>query len=160
MHIYAELRPSMNSQLHNNVAFFFIAAAHTVGFSHCSRFANRIYNFTLQNPVDPTLNKTYATLLQSECPKDVDPRIAINMDPNTPQTFDNMYFKNLQQGMGLFTSDQVLFTDTRSKPLVNRWARNSSDFQKAFINAMTRLGRVGVKTAKNGNIRIDCASFN
>jgi peroxidase len=116
MHIYAELRPSMNSQLHNNVAFFFLAAAHTVGFSHCSRFANRIYNFTLQNPVDPTLNKTYATLLQSECPKDVDPRIAINMDPNTPQTFDNMYFKNLQQGMGLFTSDQVLFTDTRSKP--------------------------------------------
>ncbi|XP_059458802.1 peroxidase 73-like [Corylus avellana] len=137
-----------------------LSAAHTVGFSHCSRFADRIYNFSRQNPVDPTLNKAYATQLQSDCPTDVDPRIAINMDPNTPNTFDNMYFKNLQQGMGLFTSDQVLFTDTRSRPFVNRLARNATDFQKVFVNAMTRLGRVGVKTGKNGNIRIDCGSFN
>ncbi|KAG2719746.1 hypothetical protein I3843_02G001400 [Carya illinoinensis] len=137
-----------------------LSAAHTVGFSHCSRFANRIYNFSPQNPVDPTLNKTYAAQLQSDCPKDVDPRIAINMDPNTAQIFDNMYFKNLVQGMGLFTSDQVLFTDSRSRPFVNRWARNSTAFQQVFVNAITRLGRVGVKTGTNGNIRRDCTAFN
>ena len=136
------------------------AAAHTVGFSHCSKFSNRIYNFSGQNPVDPTLNKSYATQLQSDCPTDVDPRIAVNMDPNTPQIFDNMYFKNLQQGMGLFTSDEVLFTDARSKPTVNRWARNATDFQRVFVNAITRLGRVGVKTGNNGNIRRDCSAFN
>lgn len=136
------------------------AGAHTVGFSHCSKFANRIYNFSGQNPVDPSLSKDYATQLQSMCPKNVDPRIAINMDPNTPNTFDNTYFKNLQQGKGLFTSDQVLFTDTRSKSTVNSWSSSSSAFENAFVTAITKLGRVGVKTGKNGNIRTDCAAFN
>ncbi|KAF5463683.1 hypothetical protein F2P56_013830 [Juglans regia] len=137
-----------------------LSAAHTVGFSHCSRFANRIYNFSRQNPVDPLLEQNYATQLQSMCPKNVDPRIAINMDPNTPKKFDNVYFKNLQQGKGLFTSDQVLFTDTRSKPTVNSWASSSSAFETAFVTAITKLGRVGVKTGQNGNIRRNCAAFN
>lgn len=132
-----------------------LSAAHSVGFSHCNQFANRI-----QKPIDPTLNKTYATQLQSMCPKNVDPTIAINMDPITPRTFDNVYYQNLQQGMGLFTSDQVLFTDSRSKPTVNQWASNSAAFQQAFSTAMTKLGRVGVKTGSNGNIRRDCSSFN
>lgn len=137
-----------------------LSAAHTIGFSHCSRFANRISNFSRTNPIDPTLNKQYTIELQKNCPKNVDPRIAIEMDPTTPRTFDNAYFKNLQQGKGLFSSDQALFTDTRSKPTVNLWAGNSPAFQKAFITAMTKLGRVGIKTGRNGNIRRDCSIFN
>ncbi|KAI4387216.1 hypothetical protein MLD38_005063 [Melastoma candidum] len=137
-----------------------LSAAHTVGFSHCGKFANRIYNFSRFNPVDPTLNPLYATQLQGMCPRVVDPRIAINMDPNTPNTFDNMYYKNLQQGKGLFTSDQVLFTDPRSRPTVNAWASSSPVFQNAFITAITKLGRVGVKTGFSGNIRRDCGAFN
>lgn len=138
----------------------FSAAAHTVGFSHCSKFSNRLYNFSRQNPVDPTLNKAYATQLRQMCPRKVDPRIAINIDPTTPNTFDNVYFQNLQRGHGLFTSDQVLFTDPRSRPTVNAWASNSMAFQKAFVAAITRLGRVRVKTGRNGNIRRDCAILN
>ncbi|KAJ7944507.1 Peroxidase [Quillaja saponaria] len=125
-----------------------LSGAHTVGFSHCSKFASRIYNFSSQNPVDPTLDKSYASQLKSMCPKNVDPNIAINMDPTTPNTFDNAYYKNLEQGKGLFTSDEVLFTDTRSKPTVNTWANNPSAFQEAFVIAITKLGRVGVKTWK------------
>lgn len=143
--------------------FFFwsnFAAAHTVGFSHCSRFANRIYNFSPQNPIDPTLNKTYASQLQAMCPENVDPNIAVNMDPITPIIFDNQYYKNLQQGMGLFTSDQSLFTVSISRPTVDSWAQSSSAFKKAFVSAITKLGRVGVKTGSNGNIRLDCATFN
>lgn len=140
--------------------FFLVAAAHTLGFSHCSKFANRIYNFSRQNPVDPTLDKAYAAQLQQMCPKNVDPRIAINMDPTTPRTFDNVYFQNLRQGKGLFTSDQVLFTDPKSKSTVETWASSSTAFQNAFVQAMTKLGRVGVKTGRNGNIRRDCSVFN
>ncbi|KAL8240618.1 hypothetical protein R6Q59_013973 [Mikania micrantha] len=137
-----------------------LSGAHTLGFSHCNQFSNRIYNFSKQNQVDPTLNKTYAAQLQQQCPKNVDPRIAINMDPNTPRTFDNVYFKNLQQGKGLFTSDQVLFTDSRSKQTVNSWASSPQAFNNAFVAAMTKLGRVGVKKGQNGNIRRDCSAFN
>lgn len=132
------------------------AAAHTLGFSHCSKFSKRIYSFSSRNPVDPTLNRTYAAQLQAMCPRNVDPRIAIDMDPVTPRTFDNVYFKNLQQGLGLFSSDQVLHTDTRSRPTVNAWAQNSAAFERAFVTAMTKLGRVGVKTGSRGNIRTRC----
>ncbi|KAI5684465.1 hypothetical protein M9H77_05693 [Catharanthus roseus] len=144
----------------NQMDMIALSGAHTLGFSHCDKVSPRIYNFSRQNPIDPTLNPQYAQQLQGACPKNVDPRVAINMDPTTPRTFDNVYFQNLQQGKGLFTSDQVLFTDPRSKPTVNTWAMNSQAFQTAFINAMTKLGRVGVKTGRNGNIRRDCGSFN
>ncbi|CAI9111300.1 OLC1v1011490C1 [Oldenlandia corymbosa var. corymbosa] len=138
-----------------------LSACHTVGFSHCNQFQNRIFNFSRSNPIDPTLNRQYAGQLQSMCPRGVDPTIAINMDPTTPRTFDNVYFQNLQQGKGLFTSDQILFTDGRSKATVNTWASNSQAFNQAFITAMTKLGRVGVKTSPaNGNIRRDCGAFN
>ncbi|KAK1268092.1 Peroxidase 50 [Acorus gramineus] len=137
-----------------------LSAAHTLGFSHCSKFSNRIYNFSPSNPVDPTLNKTYAVQLQGMCPQNVDPRIAINMDPITPRQFDNEYYKNLQQGMGLFTSDQTLFVDRRSRPTVNTWAQNSVAFNQAFVTAMTKMGRIGVKTGSQGNIRVDCGAFN
>ncbi|XP_010550341.1 PREDICTED: peroxidase 35-like [Tarenaya hassleriana] len=137
-----------------------LSAAHTVGFAHCSKVFNRIYSFSKTSPVDPTLNKTYAKDLQMACPKKVDPRIAINMDPTTPRIFDNVYFKNLQQGKGLFTSDQVLFTDSRSKQTVNAWAKDPQAFNRAFATAMTKLGRFGVKNRFNGNIRRDCGRFN
>ncbi|KAK9749567.1 hypothetical protein RND81_02G135000 [Saponaria officinalis] len=137
-----------------------LSGAHTVGFSHCSRFSNRIYGFSANSSIDPTLNKQYAAQLQTACPQDVDPRIAIGMDPVTPNRFDNWYYADLKQGKGLFTSDQVLYTDTRTKPTVEKWATNIVDFYGAFSSAMLKLGRVGVKNANNGNIRIRCDAFN
>lgn len=131
-----------------------------MGFSHCSRFTKRIYGFTPKNPVDPTLNAQYATQLQSMCPKNVDPRIAVSMDPVSPRIFDNVYYKNLIDGKGLFTSDQVLYNDTRTKGLVTSWAQNSINFKKAFAQSMIKLGRIGVKNSENGNIRVSCDAFN
>ncbi|PPS07384.1 hypothetical protein GOBAR_AA13262 [Gossypium barbadense] len=113
-----------------------LSAAHTLGFSHCDKFSNKIYNFSRQNAMDPMLNKDYATQIQQMCPRILDPRI------------------------GLFTSDQVLFTDIRSRPTVDAWASKSQAFNQAFITAMTKLGRVGVKTRRNDNIHRNCAAFN
>lgn len=134
--------------------------AHTIGFSHCGKFSKRIYNFSPTNRIDPTLSRNYALQLRQMCPINVDPRIAINMDPTTPQTFDNAYFQNLQKGMGLFVSDQVLFTDSRSTATVNLFASNNAAFQQAFVTAITKLGRVGVKTGNQGEIRRDCSAVN
>ncbi|XP_071709620.1 peroxidase 51-like [Rutidosis leptorrhynchoides] len=137
-----------------------LSGAHTLGFSHCDQFSNRIYNFSKQNPVDPTMDSGYAAQLKSQCPKNVDPRVVVNLDVNTPNAFDNMYYKNLQQGKGLLSSDQVLFTDSRSKQTVVSWATSQTAFNNAFTAAMIKLGRVGVKTGQNGNIRRDCSAFN
>ncbi|PIN08078.1 Peroxidase [Handroanthus impetiginosus] len=137
-----------------------LSGAHSIGFSHCSRFSKRIYNFSPRSRIDPTLNQQYAFQLRQMCPVHVDPRIAINMDPATPRTFDNAYFRNLQGGRGLFTSDQVLFTNPRSRATVNLFAANNGAFGRAFAEAMTKLGRVGVLTGNRGEIRIDCTRPN
>lgn len=138
------------------VKFCFLGA-HTLGFSHCNQFSKRIFS---KAGIDKTLNRQYALQLRQMCPVNVNPRIAINMDPTTPNIFDNAYYKNLQQGKGLFTSDQVLFTDNRSKPTVNLFASNNNAFNQAFVTAMTKLGRVGVLTGNQGEIRRDCSRIN
>ncbi|KAJ9683238.1 hypothetical protein PVL29_019000 [Vitis rotundifolia] len=137
-----------------------LSGAHTVGFSHCSRFANRLYSFSSSSQVDPSLDPDYAKQLMSACPQNVDPRIAIDMDPVTPRTFDNVYYQNLVAGKGLFTSDEALFSDPASKPTVTDFANSPGDFNGAFITAMRKLGRVGVKTGDQGQIRKDCTAFN
>ncbi|KAL6652321.1 hypothetical protein ACP70R_011246 [Stipagrostis hirtigluma subsp. patula] len=133
-----------------------LSAGHTVGFAHCNFFTGRI-----RGPApDPTLNPQYAAKLQAWCPANVDPRIVVTMDPVTPRTFDNQYFKNLQNGMGLLASDQLLYSDPRSRPTVNALAQSSEAFNKAFAEAMIKMGRIGVKTGAQGNIRRNCAVLN
>ncbi|GAB2282693.1 hypothetical protein Dimus_017231 [Dionaea muscipula] len=138
-----------------------LSGAHTIGSAHCSKFVNRIYNFSESSKVDPSLNPQYAVKLQAMCPRDhVDPNVVVKFDPVTPYKFDNAYFQNLINGMGLLSSDQVLFTDQRSRPIIVDWARNAQHFYAAFVQAITRMGRVGVKSSQNGNIRVKCDAFN
>ncbi|KAI4339506.1 hypothetical protein MLD38_024446 [Melastoma candidum] len=144
----------------NQVDMIALSGAHTVGFSHCTRFANRLYSFSANSPVDPSLNATFASQLEQECPQNVDPRIAVNMDQVTPQTFDNQYYKNLVNGMGIFTSDQDLFTNNATRATVVDFANNAGDFNAAFAKAMRKLGRVNVLTGTQGQIRTDCTAFN
>ncbi|TVU13231.1 hypothetical protein EJB05_40766, partial [Eragrostis curvula] len=63
-------------------------------------------------------------------------------------------------GKGLLASDQVLYSDPRSRPIVDAWARSNVAFNRAFVTAMAKLGRVGVKTGAQGNIRRNCAVLN
>jgi len=137
-----------------------LSGAHTVGFSHCDQFANRLYSFSSSNPVDPTLDPTYAQTLMAGCPRNPDPTVAIELDPQTPAAFDNIYYQNLVSGKGLLTSDQVLFSDAASQPTVVRFANNAADFNEAFVAAIRKLGRVGIKTGNEGEIRRDCTAFN
>jgi peroxidase len=127
-----------------------------VGLAHCSTFAGR-----LRPTVDPTLTPKFAAQLQQWCPANVDARTAVPMDTVTPRAFDNQYFKNLQAGMGLLSSDQLFYTDPRSRPTVDAWAKSEAAFDQAFVAAITKMGRVGAKTdASQGNIRRNCAAFN
>ncbi|MQL80678.1 hypothetical protein Taro_013104 [Colocasia esculenta] len=133
-----------------------LSGAHTVGFSHCNRFSSRIYS----NPPDPTVDPAYAQQLRSSCPSNVDPSVAVNMDPTTPNVFDNAYYSNLVARKGMFTSDEVLFSSSQSRGTVVDFANNPADFATAFAAAMVKLGRTGVKTGEQGEIRRDCAAFN
>ncbi|CAL9194755.1 unnamed protein product [Musa hybrid cultivar] len=157
LNLLANLFRMNNLTTHDMIA---LSGAHTVGFSHCSRFAKRLYAFGPSSPVDPSFNLPYAQLLMRACPRDVGPTIAVNMDPFTPTVFDNVYYRNLLKGEGLFTSDQVLFSNLLSRPVVKKFAADQSSFFRAFAASMVKLGRVGVKTGHQGEIRKDCTAFN
>lgn len=135
-----------------------LSGAHTVGFSHCGHFSDRLSNFSSNSPVDPSLDPSYAKQLMGACPINADP--VINLDPETPDTFDNAYYRNLVAGKGLLSSDQVLFSDSASQHTVIDFANNPGNFNGAFITAMRKLGRVGVKIGDQGEIRTDCTTFN
>ncbi|KAL6288265.1 hypothetical protein ACE6H2_012655 [Prunus campanulata] len=135
-----------------------LSGAHTIGFTHCGRFSDRLYNFSSNSPVDPSLDPGYAKQLMGACPINADP--VVNLDPETPDTFDNAYYRNLVAGKGLLSSDQVLFSDSASQPTVIDFANNPGNFNGAFITAMRKLGRVGIKTGDQGEIRKDCTTFN
>ncbi|KAE8716007.1 Peroxidase 16 [Hibiscus syriacus] len=124
-----------------------------------SFFSNRIYNFSPRNPIDPTLNIQYAMQLRQMCPRIVDPTIAINMDPNTPGTFDNVYYKNLQQEGSLHLRSGTVFGSEVEKHR-QPFASSNAAFNQAFVAAVTKLGRVGVLTGNQGEIRRDCTRPN
>jgi len=141
-----------------------LSGAHTVGFAHCTRFTDRLYRHGGGGngaSVDPSYNPAYARQLMGACPPDVGADIAVDMDPITPTAFDNAYYANLAGGLGLFASDQALYSDGASRPAVRGFAGNQTRFFEAFKDAMVKLGSVGVKTTgRHGEIRRDCTAFN
>ncbi|KAL8109048.1 hypothetical protein AgCh_025223 [Apium graveolens] len=136
-----------------------LSGGHTFGVSHCDQFSKRLHSFSSSSKTDPSLVPEYARQLIEAC-SNPEPSTVIILDPETPQIFDNVYFKNLVAGKGLLSSDQVLFSDPASRPTVLEFANSPDDFKAAFITGMKKLGRSGVKTGGQGEVRKDCTAFN
>ena len=138
-----------------------LSGAHTLGFSHCSEFANRIFNYSKTADHDPTMNPDYVQGLRKLCANyQKDPNIAAFNDPMSPGKFDNTYFVNLQRGLGLLATDQALLYDPRTKPFVDSYAANQTEFFDAFSRAMEKVGLLNVKTGKKGEVRKRCDTPN
>lgn len=138
-----------------------LVGSHTIGFSHCKQFSNRIFNFSKKSQVDPAYNPKYAEGLRKLCANYTkDPSMSAFNDVMTPMTFDNMYYKNLQRGMGLLASDQALAVDERTKPYVDLYAANQTKFFEDFAHVMEKLSVHKVKTGRKGEVRRRCDAFN
>ncbi|KAM7474292.1 hypothetical protein LguiB_021535 [Lonicera macranthoides] len=138
-----------------------LMGAHTIGFTHCSEFSNRIFNFSPTSQVDPAMNPKYAEGLRKLCAnykKEIG-MSAFN-DPMTPSKFDNMYYRNLQRGLGLLASDQAMATDPRTKPFVDLYAADQNAFFSAFARAMEKTSIYKVKNENDGEVRNRCDTFN
>ncbi|RCV22776.1 hypothetical protein SETIT_4G247400v2 [Setaria italica] len=131
----------------NQTEMVALLGAHTLGAADCPFFQYRIGS-------DPTMDQGLASQLRGTCGSNPTNGFAF-LDPS-PVTFDNAFYRNLQGGRGLLGSDQVLYSDTRSRGAVDNYASNQGAFFADFVAAITKLGRVGVKTAANGEIRRDC----
>ena len=105
---------------------------------------------------DPNLDPTYLETLRQTCSGDRNR--TTNLDPTTPNDFDNNYFTNLQNKRGLLQTDQDLFSNLPA--IVNRFAGSQSEFFDTFGRSMIKMGNISPLTGSNGEIRTDCKRVN
>lgn len=138
-----------------------LVGAHTIGFSHCKEFSHRLFNFSKTSETDPSYYPKYAEGLRKLCANYTkDPTMSAYNDVMTPGKFDNMYYKNLQRGLGLLSTDQALSVDRRTKPFVDLYAANETAFFEAFAHGMEKVSIYKIKTGKKGEVRHRCDQFN
>ncbi|KAI7733169.1 hypothetical protein M8C21_024054, partial [Ambrosia artemisiifolia] len=126
-------------------------SGHTLGFSHCSSFKNRIHNFNSTTDVDPSINPSFAASLKSTCPANNNAKNAgVPMDPSST-SFDNSYYKLLFQQKTLFSSDKALLDFPKTKNIAAKFAGSKDAFTKAFVKSMIKMSSItgGQEVRKN-----------
>ncbi|KAA8546592.1 hypothetical protein F0562_002669 [Nyssa sinensis] len=131
-----------------------LSGAHTIGRGHCTSFTQRLYPTQ-----DSTMDKTFANNLKGVCPTSNSTNTTM-LDIRTPNKFDNKYYVDLMNRQGLFTSDQDLYTDKRTRDIVKSFAVNQTLFFEKFISSMIKMGQLSVLTGTHGEIRANCSVRN
>ncbi|CAA0841390.1 Peroxidase 5 [Striga hermonthica] len=127
-----------------------LSGAHTLGLAQCQFFRARIYS----NGTD--IDPNFATTRRSTCPQSGGNSILAPLDIQTPNSFDNNYYRNLVQRRGLLQSDQVLFTSGLTNALVNTYNNDSRRFASDFASAMLRMSEISPLVGSRGVIRRVC----
>ncbi|XXG82661.1 hypothetical protein AAC387_Pa10g0561 [Persea americana] len=135
-----------------------LSGAHTIGRSTCSSIQERLYNYKGTGKPDPTIHAGYFYFLKRKC------RWAseyVDLDGTTPKTFDSAYYTNLQKKMGLLFTDQLLYSDSRTAPIVTALATQPWLFYRQFAVSMVNLGKTQILTGSDeGEIRTNCNFVN
>ncbi|XP_024532919.1 peroxidase A2 [Selaginella moellendorffii] len=150
-----------------------LSGSHTIGFSRCSSFTQRLYDHQRSGSPDPDLDPELLRHLQRLCPRGGDANAIAMLDVYSPARFDNSYFANLQLRRGVLSSDQALLSvlspssssenlsedSLVSVGLVEAYAYDESRFLEAFGEAMVKLGSIAL-TGDRGEVRRDCRVVN
>ncbi|KAH9747079.1 peroxidase 7 [Citrus sinensis] len=135
-----------------------LSGAHTIGRTSCAQVQDRIYNYKGTGKPDPSINEKYLNFLQRRCrwaSEDAE------LDAESPWKFDNMYYKNLQNGLGLLPTDQLLLSDKRTEPIAKALASMPSFlYGQIFGASMKKFGKVNVLSGDEGEIRTNCNFVN
>ncbi|TVU47819.1 hypothetical protein EJB05_07428, partial [Eragrostis curvula] len=143
-----------------------LQGAHTIGRAQCRFFQDRLYNLSGTMRPDPTLDQGYLAELQQRCPAAVSDNMALNnLDPPTPDTFDNSYYANIQCNRGQLRSDQAMLSAPEegaaaTVPIVGRFAASQADFFQSFATAMIKMGNIAPLTGGMGEVRRNCRVVN
>ncbi|XP_049366351.1 cationic peroxidase 1-like [Solanum verrucosum] len=130
-----------------------LSGSHTIGQARCTTFRDHLYNET-------DINASFATSVKSKCPQSGSDNNISPLDTTSPNTFDNIYYKNLRIQKGLLHSDQQLFSGGSTDSIVNTYSSNSATFFADFAKAMVKMGNLSPLTGTNGQIRKNCRKTN
>lgn len=135
-----------------------LSGAHTIGFAHCAHFLGRLYDFRGTRQPDPLMDARLVKALRMACPSTGgSARVVVPFDVSTPFQFDHAYYANLQARLGLLGSDQALFLDPRTRPIVQSLGADRARFFQAFVASMDRMGSIRVKKGRKGEVRRICS---
>ncbi|KAI4316975.1 hypothetical protein L6164_024894 [Bauhinia variegata] len=98
------------------------------------------------------MNPSFAASLQRICPLQNNVRSAGAPLDSTSTTFDNAYYKLLLQGKSIFSSDQALLTNSKTKALASKFAGSQKEFERAFVKSMIKMSSI----TGGQEIRLDC----
>ncbi|KAL4626978.1 hypothetical protein ACB092_05G134600 [Castanea dentata] len=122
-----------------------LSGAHTIGFAHCKNFVSRLYDYRGTKKPDPAIDPRLLKALKMSCPRyGGNNDIVAPFDVTTPFLFDHAYYSNLVAKLGLLATDQALYLDPRTKPLVQALAKDKQKFFQSFVVAMDKMGSIGV----------------
>ncbi|BBN10404.1 peroxidase [Marchantia polymorpha subsp. ruderalis] len=141
-----------------------LSGAHTIGLTVCKSVTPRIYNFAGSvNGADPYLNSTFVTEKRGLCPNNkssANKFIAIDSTKGG-QSFDKNYYSNVFAHKAIFKSDDALISTSSGRTKVLDIIRSpQSKFFSQFGLAMEKMGRIGVLTGSQGQIRKTCSKKN
>lgn len=134
-----------------------LTGAHTIGRSTCGSLQNRLFNYKGTGKPDPSINPKYLNFLRRKCRWDSE---YVELDAVTPKAFDVQYYRNLEKKMGLLSTDQMLYIDSRTAPLVTALTSQSSLFHHQFATSMVKLGNIQDYDDDGGEIRVNCNYVN
>ncbi|XP_040382411.1 peroxidase 7-like [Oryza brachyantha] len=137
-----------------------LSGAHTVGRATCAAVRPRLCGYQGTGKPDAALDARYADFLRRKCRSGGGDDAYVELDAETPTTFDNRYYQNLLHGMGLLETDQKLLPDSRTGEFVRELAAQPSLFSHQFAKSMARIGAVQVLTGNEGEVRLKCSAIN
>lgn len=129
--------------------------AHTIGQGRCTNFRAHIYK-------DNDIDASFARSLQTKCPSrngTGDNNLA-PLDYQTPNNFDNVYYKALANKKALLHSDQELLNGRSTASWIQTYGSNPSLFMKDFVAAMIKMGDIKPLTGSQGEVRKNCRMVN
>ena len=128
-------------------------------------FSNRLFNFNTTTGADPAIDPSFVATLRTLCPQGGDRTRRVELDTGSGGTFDTSFFANLRSGRGILASDQALWTDNSTRPIVQRLLGSAGagqrlNFNAEFAKSMVKMGNIGLKTGTQGEIRRVCTAVN
>jgi peroxidase len=149
----------------NDVDLVALSGGHTFGRVQCQFVTDRLYNFSNTGRPDPTMDAAYRSFLSQRCPPNGPPAALNDLDPTTPDTFDNHYYTNIEVNRGFLQSDQELKSAPEATgttaPIVDRFATSQAAFFRSFAQSMINMGNLSPVTDPSlGEVRTNCRRVN
>jgi peroxidase len=130
-----------------------LSGAHTIGFSRCLLFRDRIYN-------DNNINTYFAKQLQNICPREGGDSNLAPLDSVTSAKFDVAYYADLIKKKGVLHSDQELLKGGSTSALVKKYRYDTEAFYYDFVKSMIKMGNIKPLVGSQGEVRCNCRKAN